>query len=175
MAQTESHLEATLNYCAKDPLYDVEKPYQVVLDLHGIPGATNSNHKYEAVKQVPIFDVRTVTRAPLLDKEGFQLVNIGSGFDVSSFEDPAWVVENYYPFVCGFVKDFLSAKEVRVFEHQVMAHEAHKLPQFTQRYPSYVIANQVLATPNFALPSNTSLQYRLFIPVSTPSNIKDSL
>ncbi|KAK7429916.1 hypothetical protein QQZ08_003538 [Neonectria magnoliae] len=109
----------TLRYLADDPLYDTEKPFQVIANLCGIPGARASNHKYVDVDSVKVTDIRSLSWKPELDREGFQLVKLDDPLENPNFESDAWIRSTYYPWVKAFLKKFLSAKEVRIFEHQL--------------------------------------------------------
>lgn len=120
--RNEGAITTVLRYLADDPLYQTEKPFQVISDLSGVPGARYTNHKYHEVEGVRVTDIRSLSWKPELDREGFQFVQLDDTLGQPNFATEAWVQETYYKWVAEFLKRVLQAKEVRVFEHQVSNH-----------------------------------------------------
>lgn len=114
-----SRIIASLNYLAPDPKFQAEKPFTCFLDLSKIPQAKTTNIVTQTVEQVSIADVRSAVDDLSLDKQGFEVADLGQRFLITDFDDEQWIREVYYPFVCGFLVDKLGAKDAHVFEHQV--------------------------------------------------------
>ena len=130
-------VNVTLQYLARDPIYEFEKPFQILVDLSHVEGARPTNHRYEVVKDVSITNVRSLEEQPTLDREGFQLEKLENLPHPHQFDSEAWIRDQYYPYVQQFLTKLLGAKEVRIFEHQVRTYASVGCSNFTN-FDSYV-------------------------------------
>lgn len=115
----EDQISTTLHYLKNDPKWVSEKPFTLFVDVSAILGARNTNIIKQPVPKVLIHNARSVLDSFSLDRNGFKVIQLRPQDQPVFFEDALWVEENHYPFLCGFLKQYLGAKEVRVYEHKV--------------------------------------------------------
>lgn len=127
-----NQVTTTLHYLKPDPKWSEEKPFTLFVDVSGIQGAQNTNIVKETVPGISIHDARPsldgIDRLTL-DINGFEMINLRQDDRPEDFENPKWVEDHYYPYLCHLLKERLGAKEARVYEHKVY------LPVFPFKFP----------------------------------------
>ena len=119
MKAPHAQMNVSLNYLARIPKYDEEKPFTCFIDLSGVPEAETTNIVNEAVDKIPVLNVRGEESQLQLDQQGFEIGVLGMQFKDADFHDDKWLKERYYPYICQYLIQKLGAKEAHVFEHQV--------------------------------------------------------
>lgn len=116
---SDSQTFVALNYLARDPKYEEQKPFTCYIDLSTVTQAETSNLVTETIENIPVVNVRGQNHDLQLDQQGFEVVNLGQSFQAADFQDQQWMQDIYYPFISRYLVDKLGAKEAHVFEHQV--------------------------------------------------------
>ncbi|RMZ90250.1 hypothetical protein DV736_g2529, partial [Chaetothyriales sp. CBS 134916] len=106
----------------RDPLYETEKPYSLRFEApEGFPRANIKLDKRDIV----VHDVRD-TRLPDFEKEGAALVPFESVISYHEFDDEQVIQKVFLKQVSNFLKTFLKAQHVQIFEHTVGHNDVRK-------------------------------------------------
>ncbi|KAI1007487.1 hypothetical protein K3495_g742 [Podosphaera aphanis] len=102
-------------FMQRDPIHQVEKPYE--LNYKPEDGQPKTNMTMERAT-VAVTDIRPATEKYSFETHGFELVTIdgpvGTRLD---FDDPAQVIQVYFPAVASIIQRRLGAERVQVFDH----------------------------------------------------------
>lgn len=131
----DNPITTTLHYLKLDPKWNDEKPFTLFVDVSDIQGAQNTNIVKEAVPGISVHDARPSLDGNdrlTLDINGFEMIHLRQDDSPDDFENPKWVEDHYYPYLCRLLKGRLGAKEARVYEHKVY------LPMFRLTSPRKV-------------------------------------
>ena len=103
-------LEADLNFLA--PMD--EKPFNYT---YPPPAGTPPSNAVTDPHRVRLLDMRLETDTLSLDQEGFELLHHHS--EVDDFDDPAKILEQYYPETAALLKAHTGAERVLIFDHTI--------------------------------------------------------
>ena len=109
-------VHSTTHYLARDKLYDTEKPFS--LRFTAPEDFPRSNIKLEKHD----IEVRDLRKSEMMsfEKHGCTVVNLRSMMTHSDFDNDELVKEIYLKEVANYLKDFLDAQHVQIFEHTVL-------------------------------------------------------
>lgn len=110
-------MRTTMYFMEKDPLFLIEKPYE--LNYEPSPGQPATNMKMQKVENLQVLDIRNKVNDFSFKKNGFQVARIDSKMSRDDFEDRKKVTEIYFVEIAEMLKKKLGAERVQVFDYTV--------------------------------------------------------
>lgn len=132
---SDTTVHSSLFFLKRDPLYDVEKAYDIRKKYASKLPRTNM--RLELVEGISIEDMRD--KECSLTTNGFFVLKLDSGMEVEDFQVQSMLQKNFFPQLAHAIKQSLNACRVQIFDYTVRLQD-HNVPKLR----SYSCAKGVL-------------------------------
>ncbi|KAJ4142057.1 hypothetical protein NW754_014847 [Fusarium falciforme] len=107
-------IKGSLNFLAREPLYDTIKPYSLRFDP---PDSTPRHNLVLEPKEITIRDARPLN--PTIEQHGFTLTSFPTKMDRRDFEDHVKIERVYAAELEAHLRNLFQAQHVRVIDYAV--------------------------------------------------------
>jgi hypothetical protein len=116
--ENTSDVLAQLNFLAKDPLYDVEKPYNLAYESDTVP---RQNLVKETQNDVLVHDIRGKEHELTFERNGIAVLEMESQMQYTDFDHPEKIIDCYLEEIGQLLYQYMNPRSVQIFDYNVKA------------------------------------------------------
>lgn len=126
MPHITDHTTATLQFLKRDPLWDIEKPYELDFTIsdkerqsHPAMDIPRTNAKYDYIEDVRIEDIRGGKSQLTFERNGLELVPFECGLNEEDFNHRDVIISKYMPAVVDLLARKFSPVRIQIWDYVV--------------------------------------------------------